>query len=369
MQELARENHTLTQLHNRRLREQKTLIETNHDLEQLRIAMTNCSSLQEIKLLRLQDEADEQLIDFIERHTIQNTQHQSRFDWGSACSRAVMNLSIALLGSRCTSIRFIGPQISPETSLQLFQVPSTTLADLGSRLTSLDISFPSHGDITTKIARLSGVLGRFFGATKSLVSIHIGFPKAPLNLELDAIFHGIGWKTLRTLSLEGWRLADHEIIALARRHRRMLRELRLCAVYLRPGGRWRDVLCVLREEMERLDGLDLRDIDYEEHSMAISAAYGVEVFDVQSSASFPSSLPRASPPERRYSNPRSGILPSQTNQRGFRRDLFAKVRDLALDDLGDDGIQVHQDQIRLWEAWVLSGTRGMFNGHSRPYGS
>lgn len=370
LRSLATEHPALSHLHSRRLREQSTLVDFDHDLTQLRTALAAFQSLQEIKLLRLQDEADEQLINFIHGHTPETAHPQPRFDWDSACSRAVTNLGIALLNSQCTSIRFTGPHISPEATLQLLQAPSTTLAAMASRLTSLDITFHSNTDMTSTMADLSDVLGRFFPQAKNLVALHIGFPsKHPLNLALDAIFHNTRWKTLHTLSLQGWRLADHELIDLARRHRRLLRDLRLCTVYLRPGGRWTDVLAVLRDEMERLDRLALHEIDYAESFDTLALADGVEVFDLPPAALTPSSLAidaGTSPPESQRSAlgadgpPALGCGPSVP-----QRELIEKVRGLTLDDLGDDGIKVRRDQIRLWEAWFLSATRrGRQNGSS-----
>lgn len=217
------------------------------------------------------------------------------------------------------------------------------------------------------MADLSDVFGRFFAEAKNLVSIHIGFPpKSPLDLDVDAIFHGTRWKTLRALSLQGWRLADHEIISLARRHRRMLREFRLCAVYLRRGGRWRDILAVLREEMERLARVELREIDYADHFDALATASGVEVFDGPLDAPLLSSLSVAagtSPPEMRHSmseGASSALLRGRVT--ALRSGNLEKLRALTIQDLDDDGVQVQREQIGLWEAWVQSGLNRLGNG-------
>ena len=365
---LSTEAPILAQLHSRRLREQITLINTNRDLLQLRAAITAFSALQEIKLLRLQDEADEQLLDFIRDQAIGQTTSDTHFDWESACSRAVTNLGTALLDSQRTSIRFIGPQISPEATLQLLEAPSTTLAAMGSRLTSLDINFHAHADITATMSDLSPVFHRFFTEARNLVAIHIGFPaKIPLNLNLETIFHGIRWKTLRTLSLQGWRLGADEIITLVRRHRHQLRELRLCAVYLRPDGRWRDVLSMLRAEMERLGRLDLHDIDYAANFDALAIDSGVEIFDPHPMAPVSSSVSVAAetfPPERPLlhafgANGHHSALGS--GGRLARRGSLEKIRGLDAEELGDDGVRVRREEVHLWEAWVLAGLRQ--NGH------
>ncbi|KAF3387733.1 hypothetical protein F1880_000787 [Penicillium rolfsii] len=374
---LGTEAPKLAQLHSRRLREQTTLVNTNRDLMQLRAAIAAFLELQEIKLLRLQDEADEQILDFIRDQAIGHTRSDAHFNWESACSRAVTNLGVALLDSQRTSIRFIGPQISPEATLQLLEAPSTTLAAMGSRLTSLDINFHAHVDITATMSNLSPIFNRFFTEAKNLVAIHIGFPaKFPLNLSLEEIFHGISWKTLRTLSLQGWRLSADEIISLARRHRYQLRELRLYAIYLRAGSRWSDVVRMLRAEMERLTRLDLREIDYAANFDALAIDSGVEIYDPHPVSPISSSLSVAagtSPPER-------PLLPAfGTNGlwhhpalalggRLSRRRSLDKVRNLTVEELGDDGMRVHRDQVHLWEAWVLSGMqREMQNEKSHRY--
>lgn len=369
-------------MHSRRLHEQVTLIETNQDLIQLCSGIAAFSALQEIKLLRLQDQDDEHLLEFMRDRSIRNAESTDPsaawFEWESACSRAVTTLGIALLGSQCTAIRFIGPQISPEATLQLLKAPSTTLAAMGSRLTSLDINFHSNVDITTTMSDLSSVFYRFFVEAKNLVAIHIGFPpKAPLDLDLEAIFHDIRWKTLRTLSLQGWRLSADEIISLARRHRRQLRDFRLCAVYLRPMGRWRDVLTVLREEMERLDRVELYDIDYADHFDTLSMTSGIEVFDADLPAPASSSLSVAAaasfPEEPWISGPSSGSNyfspPVHGRRVALRRTSLEKLRSLSTDDIEDNGYIVQKDQIPIWEAWVLSAQqrRKYSNGHGNSH--
>ncbi|KAJ5964311.1 uncharacterized protein N7479_004187 [Penicillium vulpinum] len=359
---LGSENPELSQLHSRRLREQTNLTETNNDRTRLRRAISSFSALQEIKLLRLQDEADEYLIDFIRDHSLGTSTTGIRFDWETACSRAVTTLSIALLDSKCSSIRFTGPQISPEATLQLLRTPSTTLAAMGGRLTSLDINFHSATDITTTMAHLSSVFRRFFIAAKNLIAIHIGFlSKTPLDLDLELLFHHIRWKTLRKLSIQGWRLGADEIIALARRHSAQLRDFRLVSIYLRPGGLWRDVLAVLREEMEQLERLVLKDIDYAAHFDSVAISNGVEVFDDYLAGPVPSSLTVAAGTSSGLQSPTTtpivpNSLPHLVKGRRLplRRTSLERLRALSSEDLGDDGVHVLREQMPLWEAWVLS---------------
>lgn len=395
LRKLATENNTLSQLHNYRLQEQTNLTETNYDKIQLQHAIAHFTSLQEIKLLRLQDDPDEHLIDFIHHHYYHHNhnphhnhnqlQHNPQFtihlDWSPACTRAITNLSTALLDSKCSSIRFTAPQINPESTRQLLRTPTTTLAALASRLTSLDINFHSNTDnITPTMADLSGVFKRFFMAAKNLVAIHIGFlNKTPLDLHLEDLFHSIRWKTLRKLSIQGWRLSAGEIIDLVRRHRCQLREFRLVGIYLRPGGRWCDVLDVLRGEMEQLERIDLRDIDYAAYSDLVAGAHaGVEVFDdytlpIQIHGPASSSVAVAAgaegvqevegegtstPVDLGLAGP-DGLGPTEVvyGKNGiFGRVTVERVLALGVEDLGDDGVHVLHEQMPLWEAWVLAGS-------------
>ncbi|KAJ5788488.1 hypothetical protein N7457_003478 [Penicillium paradoxum] len=369
---LGPENHELSQLHSRRLREQTNLTETNNDQSRLRRAIASFSALQEIKLLRLQDEADERLIDLVRDHSLGNGNAPTmRFDWETACSRAITNLSIALLASKCSSIRFTGPQISPEATLQLLRAPSATLADMGARLTSLDINFHSTADITTTMRDLTEVFHHFFLAAKNLIAIHIGFlSKTPLDLDLEQLFHHIRWKTLRKLSIQGWRLSADEIMALARRHSSQLRDFRLLGVYLRPGGMWRDVLAVLHDEMEQLERLVLRDIDYAAHFDSIAVSNGVEVFDDYPIVSAPSSLTVAAGTSG-VQSPVTMLVPDGPpawiggRQFPLKRTSLERLRTLSSEELGDDGVHVSREQMPFWEAWVLSAPhRTKRNGRS-----
>lgn len=212
----------------------------------------------------------------------------------------------------------------------------------------------------------SDTFGHLFNAATNLTSLHIGFPSLlPLDLELDTIFHGTSLRNLHTLSLQGWRLSSHEITTLENRHRHTLRELRLCAIYLRPGGRWRDVLSSLREEMDHLERFHLRDIDYEGHFEATAVLDGVEVFDIPFAEMVqvqPSQM-GTTPPGVQVPDPRAWMAESGCGECDERRDRFAKVVNMSVNDLGDDGIQVRPGQIPLWEAWVLAGRRGVPNGY------
>ncbi|GLA08665.1 hypothetical protein AnigIFM60653_010461 [Aspergillus niger] len=366
------DNLPVSSIHRRRLDDQKYILDSNLDLRLLRRAIAAFSSLQQVKLLRLQDEADEQLLDHIRERSLGRT---TRLDWEPACTRAVTSLSISLLESNCNSVRFVGPQISPEATVRLLQAPSTSLSALGARLASLDVTFHSAAKLSTYMETLSNVFHDFFLAAKNLTTIHLGFPtNAPLDLALEQIFHDVQWKRLRTLSIQGWRLGSEEVIAFIRRHRRQLRNVRLASVYLRPGGRWREVLTVLHDEMDLLERIDLRGIDYTSnfdanintnaHHNADAAGPGTGSSQTPTLAIVVQPTPDMAPHKAflnmdYYSN--SG--PPGKTRRSFSETTLEQLRGHTSDVLGDNGESVSQDQRLLWEAWVLSSQRS--NVHRR----
>lgn len=357
----------------------------------LKRAMAAFTSLQQVKLLRLQDEADEEILESIRSRGIDPA--EVCLDWEPACSRAVTSLAIALLeSSSCRSVRFIGPQVSPESALKLLDAPPTRLSALAARLTCLDVNFHSTRDVTPIMEELSNVFRDFFTAARNLVTIHLGFPtKLPLDLRLELIFHHVQWDGLRTLGIQGWRLAADEIIGLARRHQRQLRELRLRSVYLRDGSRWRDVLAVLHDEMERLERVDLRDVDYANHFDSEIMSDGMEVRHLETETEthppplsshevtdgdgdrghLPSSVMAHNNPNSTHAYP-PAVLHHQ-ERRWCPEDLYhhhhhyhyhyhalgmtpEALRSLTAEELGDNGTRVDRRQRLLWEAWVVSSS-------------
>ncbi|KAE8352621.1 F-box domain protein [Aspergillus coremiiformis] len=357
------QNLTISRVHKCRRGDQESIITANHDTNLLRRAISAFSSLRQIKLLRLQDGADEQLSDYIREQSLEETVD---LDWEPACTRAVTSLSISLLESKCSSVRFVGPQISPESAVRLLQTPSVTLSALGPRFTSLDITFHSSNDMTRSIKSVSTVFRDFFLSAKNLTSIRLGFrAKVPLDLSLELIFHRLQWKSLRTLSIQGWRLHSQEIISLVRRHRRQLREIGLASIYLRDGGRWRDILSVLHEEMDQVEHIYLQDIDYADHFDSDSPESDHINGHANSTAtpilSAVPELPSLTLPLYHASCHAHypSFAPCGTTRRSFSEATLERLRALTVDDLGDNGVSVRREQRLLWEAWVLSSPRNI----------
>ncbi|KAB8199442.1 hypothetical protein BDV34DRAFT_218047 [Aspergillus parasiticus] len=348
------QNLAISQVHKSRREDQEYIITGAHDMLLLRRAISAFSSLQQIKLLRLQDGADEQLLDYIREQSSAETVY---LDWESACTRAVTSLAISLLESNCSAIRFVGPQISPESAVKLSQTPPLTLSTLGARLTSIDVTFHSPKDMTSSIKSVSSVFHDFFLSAKNLTSIKLGFrANMPLDLSLELIFHRLQWKRLRALSIQGWRLDSEEVISLIRRHRRQLRDIALAGVYLRNGGRWRDILSVLHDEMDQVERIDLRDIDYADHLDSDSPDTNGHAST--SSTSVLSVVPEptlALPPYHASFNADYPFISlCGSTRRSFSETTLERLRALTADDLGDNGLSVRHEQRLLWEAWVLS---------------
>lgn len=309
-------------------------------------------SLQQIKLLRLQDETDEKLLEFISRQGQTDT---VCLNWEPACTRAVTILAISLLNSTCSSIRFVAPQICPEAALNLLKTPPSTLSTVGFRLTSFEINFHSTTDMTPSMRTLSRTLHNLFLAAENLTALHIGFPAAvPLNLRLEQIFHRVHWKRLRALSLQGWRLHSTELMKLLRRYNTHLQALRLLNIYLRDGGKWADVITTLHDEMEQLERIDLREIDYE------NGPY----FDHFTTNINPPPQPNSTTPTPR-TNPNKSVLPldlqtfsQQPNPlHSLPVSTLKTLRAFPAANLEDDGVSVSCERRLFWELWVLARPR------------
>lgn len=355
-----------SQLHCKRLRDQDSLVDAARDLSFLRLAIAAFASLQQVKLLRLQDEADERLLDYIRDPSLETTISLS---WEPACSRAITNLGIALLESKCSSVRFIGPQISPEATLRLQRVPPATLSAVGARLASVDINFHCITDMTASFTAQSSIFRNFFSAAKNLMTIHLSFPaKLPLDSKLEHFFHQIEWKNLRTFAIQGWRLQSDEIIDFSRRHKRQLRELCLRNVYLRDGSRWRDVLTVLHDEMEQLERLDLRGIDYSIHfdttTVMANGVEGPENENHNQNQNLPSPflVDHHHPVLLSYDCCSPSCSLNCHHPLPLSEGVLRELRALTVDDLGDDGVAVGREQRSLWEAWVRASPRVVSTG-------
>ena len=288
---------------------QHRLVATGEDLRVLKRAMQAFRSLQHVQILRLQDEADRHLLDYLHENDPPDGDDDLDDDgdpgagaggarppspqqlvdlrWTPACTRAAQTVGLALVAARSPFSRFSGPMMSAQSALVLaataaapFSSASTSASPgtpapralpdavpaLAERLTCLELHLEDGSALQERLLELSGLFRLVFAAARHMQAVHIGFPThRPVRIPLERVFNEVRWDKLRAVGVQSWRLSTEEIVALARRHRKTLRGLRLRDVLLRDGSRWVDVLKTLRSEMELLEWVSLRRIDYSDH--------------------------------------------------------------------------------------------------------
>jgi hypothetical protein len=213
-------------------------------------------------------------------------------------------------------------------------------------------------------------------------AVHLGFPsRLPLDLALEDIFHNVHWEKLRAFGIQAWRLDSREIIDFARRHRRTLRGLRLRDVLLKEGSMWKDVLSMLRDEIDNLEWVSLRRIDY---SSAFDEKWATSA-DVSDVHSFPNSDSEDDDLFDPYDHnitaddessigDESDGLSSHNDDDGPRANQielspdtavsamsylsqWESLASLSAEELGDNGSNVEYRQRKFWEHWVISKSR------------
>lgn len=250
-----------------REKDQAKILRSREDARILKKAMAAFTTLQQVQILRLENEADRRLINFLSIRPDQ-TPGQSPVDlrWPNACYHATKTLMEALMHGRSPFSRFSGPMMNPNSILAVHRKIPQTIAAFASGLTCLELHFEDGTELNRRILDLSGAFNMVFSAAVNLQAVHIGFPsRTPLELSLEEVFHHVKWDKLRAFGIQAWHLEANEIVQLARRHSKTLRGLRLRDVLLKEDSTWKDVLFMLRAEMEQLDWVSLRRIDYSNH--------------------------------------------------------------------------------------------------------
>ena len=254
--------------------DQAKILRSKDDVCILKKAMAAFITLQHVQVLRLESDADRRLINYmIVRHN-DGPPGQLPVDlrWQPACYHATRTLAEALISARSSFSRFSGPMMNPNAMLAVQRRIPRTLTSFASGLTCLELHFEDGRDLHNKILELSPLFNTVFSAATNLQAVHVGFPsRTPLELRLEDVFHYVQWDKLRAFGIQAWHLDANEIIDIARRHSKTLRGLRLRDVLLKEGSNWEDVLSVLRAEMEQLDWVSLRRIDYSNHFDEMSA--------------------------------------------------------------------------------------------------
>lgn len=312
--------------------------------------------------------------------------------WPLACTHATKTMGEALLHGGSPFCRFSGPMMEPHTARI---VQEKMLSRLASRLTCLELHFDGGPKLVQTMNDLSSLARTVLQAAKHLQAIHIGFPsRYPLDLRLEVIFHSIRWDHLRAFGIQAWRLNANEIIRMVKRHRTTLRGLRLRDVQLKKGSEWREVLLALRTEMQMLDWVSLRRIDYSEHFDQLWA----NTMEVPDEAAGPSDSSDEADAEEDYHDYPEGddhggaplsdqesILGSEAEvedsdeqssiaghtDHGPDADEIAICPDTPItlpfctcdrsrvedpvdaEELGDNGVSVTYQQRKMWEKWVV----------------
>ena len=351
------------------------LVRTREDLRVLKKAMTAFTSLQHVQILRLQDESDRQLLDFLQEGEGDGARAID-LRWTPACFHATKTMGEALMHARSPFSRFSGPMMNGQSALAIGQSIPKTVPVLSSRLTCLELHFDDGLNLDEKMRAISNLFHTVFSAAKNLQALHIGFPShSPLGLGLEEIFHNIQWEKLRAFGIQSWRLDAEEIISLARRHSRMLRGLRLRDVLLKDGSMWKDVLTMLREEMELLDWVSLRRVDYSKqfddlwrNSMEVPDDPPGGASDSDDEDNFSTRFSMSGQDDNSEAED-SDYQSNADTDNGPEANDIALSPDTPLslpfctcsrssypataDDLGDNGQYVNYQQRKMWEKWVV----------------
>lgn len=338
--------------------------------------MSAFENLQHVQILRLQDESDRMLLEFLQESELPQLESLD-LKWTYACMHATSTIAKALLQAKSGFSRFSGPMMNSRSALAIKDRIPRTVPQLASQLTCLELHFDDTDSLNERMRAASELFKTVFSAARNLQAVHVGFPsRSPLDLGLEEVFHSVHWEKLRAFGIQAWRLDADEIIQLARRHQRTLRGLRLRDVQLREGSMWKDVLAMLRMEMEQLDWVSLRRVDYSKHFDELWAN-SMEVRDgsIEGSESddedvFPAHFSAPGSANESEDDYDSEYEPSVADT-----DHGPDANDIALspnttaslpfctcsrssnpasaDDLGDNGMFVYHHQRKLWEKWVI----------------
>jgi hypothetical protein len=240
---------------------QREICFTRKDYHILKKTISSFTRLKLIQLLRVTDEEDRALLEFLRMNP--GRRDFVNLDWTTACSHAARTVGAALLDSKNRSwSRFASPMLSPASAQLLRLLPSTTLTTFAERLTCLTLHFDDSDDLDSDMHDLRECFHTVFSKAQNLQVLHLGFPcHRPLTLGLEDVFQNVTWEKLHAFGVQAWILHAHEIVAFVRRHK-SLKGLRLRDVHLRDGSLWKDVLTVLRDELTRLQWVSLRRIGY-----------------------------------------------------------------------------------------------------------
>ncbi|MCJ1375402.1 hypothetical protein MMC20_006637 [Loxospora ochrophaea] len=355
---------------------QRSIIRSGEDIRVLKKSMLAFTSLQHVQILRLQDEADRHLIDYLHENDDLLTELVD-LKWAPACTHATRTIAEALLHAQSSVSRFSGPMMNPQSVLAMKDHLPKRMYSLAERLTCLELHFDDGSNLSEKMRELSSMFKAIFLSAKNMQAVHIGFPsRSPLDLGLEEVFHHVEWEKLRAFGIQAWRLDAKEIINLARRHCQTLRGLRLRDVQLKEGSMWKDVLSMLRAEMDQLDWVSLRRVDYSNHfdelwadSMEVPDGPPGGASDSDDEDDFHAHMSVSSATYDSGDDDDSEEHSNADTDHGPDANEIALSPDTPLsmpfctctrnsystsaDDLGDNGRFVLYQQRKIWEKWVV----------------
>ncbi|KAH8816498.1 hypothetical protein F5884DRAFT_225636 [Xylogone sp. PMI_703] len=233
----------------KRAESQKEMIDNETDAKTLLFALKAFRSLQQIRLMRIQDQTDAGWANYLARHQDLTADFRP-IEWTMACEHATKTLGMAFLKSDSPATRFSSRFMDTRSPLQLTHGSQATIRSLAERLTCVELQFNDPSDLDEKMYQLSSLFDTLFSAATNLLGVHIGFPRGKaVSVPLETVFHHVQWNKIRYIGIGAWRLNSDEIIDLVRRHKGSLRSLRLRDVLLKDGSKWSDILKILRFEL------------------------------------------------------------------------------------------------------------------------
>lgn len=373
---------------NRKISNQRELVRSGEDVRVLKRAICAFVKLQHVQILRVQDREDERLLTLM-RHQEDTTWPLIELKWAPACLHSTKTIGAALLASQSNCTRFSSPTLSPQSAVVLAGHPPRSFSMLAQRLTCLELHFDDGQDLDMRMSELSELFKIVFTAAVNMEAVHVGFPShRPLSLPLETLFHNVQWRMLIAFGVQGWKLDAEEIISFARRHRERLKGLRLRDVLLKDGSMWKDILGVLRNEMQRLDWVSLRRIGYsrpfdeywanpgievpddppggasESDDDADDDLYPADTDDEDSHSDFDSDYDMEPDSDDDDSDDEHGPaahamdFPSRLNSPDTPNSMpwcncNGQRYPESVDELGDDGTFVDNQKRKVWEKWVL----------------
>lgn len=155
---------------------QRQILKQETDLRTLVYALTNFTSLKQIRLMKVVD-ADDKWDKYLRAHPDVATEFRP-FEWSYAYEHAATTLAFAIQQSRSRADRFSSRFMDPRTPVLVTQGLRRTISDIAERLICLEFEFRQTDAMVSleqKMSQLSGLFQVVFNAAvDSLQSLHIG---------------------------------------------------------------------------------------------------------------------------------------------------------------------------------------------------